>query len=419
MSTGQFELLTKIQEFVTDHFRQKVDAGFVFHNLTHTQEVVSAAEEMAEHYGLSEEDRFVLSTAAWFHDSGFASGTAMGHEAESVRIATEFLVANRVASGIIQKVTSCIDATHMPQSPTSLAASILCDADLFHLGTGDFLGKSKLLRQEINMVNKEKINKKVWRKKNIEFLESHSYFTDYCKEKLEPVKQAHLLELNKKIYGKAATAEKTEKTEKKQNKKEKTPEKEDKKKKEKDALDKSERGISTMFRIMSNSQNTLSGMADSKANIMISVNSIIISIVLSGLLTVVISNPHLSIPFFLLIIVCVTTIVFSILATRPKITRGTFTQDDIYNKKVNLLFFGNFYNMKLSEYEWGMKEMLYSRDYLYDSMIKDIYFLGIVLAKKYKYLRISYNIFMYGLILVMIAFALSIIFFKRAVETLG
>jgi hypothetical protein len=67
-----------------------------------------------------------------------------------------------------------------------------------------------------------------------------------------------------------------------------------------------------------------------------------------------------------------------------------------------------------------MKELLNSRDYLYDSMIKDTYFLGIVLAKKYKYLRISYNIFMYGLIFVMIAFAVAIVFFKdRGVQTLG
>jgi hypothetical protein len=75
--------------------------------------------------------------------------------------------------------------------------------------------------------------------------------------------------------------------------------------------------------------------------------------------------------------------------------------------------------MNLNEYEWAMKEMLNSRDYLYDSMIKDIYFLGIVLAKKYKYLRISYNIFMYGLILVIIAFAVAIFFFKPQAETLG
>jgi predicted metal-dependent HD superfamily phosphohydrolase len=417
MSTGHFELLTKIQEYITEHYRQKVDPKFVFHDLVHTQQVVAACEQMAEHYRLSEEDRFALSAAAWFHDSGYAKGTAMSHETESIRLATEFLQQHNISPEIIHKVTTCIEATHIPQKPTSLISSILCDADLYHLGTDDFQEKNKLLRKELNNTSKEKMSKKQWRKKNIEFLDKHTYFTDFCKDRLEPQKQKHLLELKNK----SGKVEVKGKVAKQLTQEEKIiPPKDEKKKKEKDNIDKSERGISTMFRIMSNSQNTLSGMADSKANIMISVNSIIISIMISGLLTVVIQQPHLAIPFFLLIIVCVSTIVFAVLATRPKVTSGRFTEEDIYNKKVNLLFFGNFYNMKLGEYEWGMKELLNSRDYLYDSMIKDTYFLGIVLAKKYKYLRISYNIFMYGLIFVMIAFAVAIVFFKdRGVQTLG
>jgi predicted metal-dependent HD superfamily phosphohydrolase len=438
MTSGQLDLLAKIQEYISAHYREKVDPVFVFHNLVHTQEVVAACQEMAEFYKLNDDDRFALLSAAWFHDSGYAKGIAMGHEQESIRLATDFLQQHHIPVDIIQKVTACIEATHIPQSPASQIASILCDADLFHLGTEDFDEKNKLLRKELNNTGAEKISKKQWRKINIAFIGKHSYFTDYCREKLEPVKQKYLQEILKKVNGKGEKTGKEEKVkeEKKKNGKDK-PEKDkpqkakeeviaapetpvEKKKKEKDAIEKSERGISTMFRIMSNSQNTLSGMADSKANIMISVNSIIISIVLSGLLTVVIANPHLAIPFFLLIIVCVTTIVFSVLATRPKVTKGRFTEEDIHNKKVNLLFFGNFYKMQLSEYEWGMRELLNSRDYLYDSMIKDTYFLGIVLARKYKYLRYSYNIFMFGLILVMIAFALSILLYKgEGLETLG
>ena len=72
-----------------------------------------------------------------------------------------------------------------------------------------------------------------------------------------------------------------------------------------------------------------------------------------------------------------------------------------------LLFFGNFHGMSLQDYNWGMTEMLGDKEYMNNSMIKDNYFLGVVLAKKYKYLRIAYNIFMYGLILTVIAFAVS------------
>jgi len=92
------------------------------------------------------------------------------------------------------------------------------------------------------------------------------------------------------------------------------------------------------------------------------------------------------------------------MVTRPKITDGKFTKDDILNKKTNLLFFGNFFKMDLPDFAWGMKEMMEDKEYLYGSMVKDFYFLGQVLGRKYKYLRICYTIFMFGLIISVIAF---------------
>jgi predicted metal-dependent HD superfamily phosphohydrolase len=198
MTTGQLELLMKAQEFISDHYRNHVNPSFVFHNLTHTQEVVAGCEEMAEFYKLQDDDRFALSIAAWFHDSGYSKGVAKDHESESIRLATNFLQQANVPADSIHKTVACIDATRLPQSPTSLISSIICDADLSHLGTADFFEKSKLLRQEINNIHDEKINKKDWRKINIKFLEGHKYFTDYAKQKLEPIKQRNLAELKNK-----------------------------------------------------------------------------------------------------------------------------------------------------------------------------------------------------------------------------
>jgi hypothetical protein len=162
-----------------------------------------------------------------------------------------------------------------------------------------------------------------------------------------------------------------------------------------------------MFRNTSRNHIDLSSMADSKANILISVNSIIISIVASLLIRNLATSQHLVIPTAILVTVCLCTIIAAILATRPKVSSGTFTQEDIDNKKVNLLFFGNFHGVSLDDYEKGMYSMMRDPDYLYGSLIKDIYFLGNVLGKKYRYLRISYNIFMYGLILSVVAFILA------------
>ena len=175
----------------------------------------------------------------------------------------------------------------------------------------------------------------------------------------------------------------------------------------KDKASQTERGINTVFRIMAQNQNNLSQMADSKANILISVNAIILSIVVSSLYTKLRDNPNLLIPLLVLVSVCVAAIVFSILATRPNVNHGKFTEDDIRTKKTNLLFFGNFFRMGLTDYSWAMQEMLADKEYLYSSIVKDNYFLGVVLAKKYSFLRIAYNIFMFGLILAIFAFGLA------------
>jgi hypothetical protein len=69
--------------------------------------------------------------------------------------------------------------------------------------------------------------------------------------------------------------------------------------------------------------------------------------------------------------------------------------------------------MSLEEYEWGMKELMKDSNYLYSSLIKDIYFLGVVLGRKYKLLRISYSIFMFGFVISVLAFAIAIFFFPN------
>ena len=74
-----------------------------------------------------------------------------------------------------------------------------------------------------------------------------------------------------------------------------------------------------------------------------------------------------------------------------------------------MLFFGHFSKMSLEGYQQGIMQMLKEKDYLYESLTKDIYYLGVVLGKKYKYLRISYTIFMYGLIASVVAFGLAML----------
>jgi hypothetical protein len=169
-----------------------------------------------------------------------------------------------------------------------------------------------------------------------------------------------------------------------------------------------------MFRGTLKNHITLSDIADTKANILLSVNAIIVSLVLSNLVSKLDnkSNDYLIWPTVIFVLFTVASMILSVLATRPNVTGGKFTKEDVANQKVNLLFFGNFHKMSLEDFEWAMGEMMQDRDYLYSSMKKDLYFLGKVLDKKYKILRTTYTVFIVGIVISVISFAIAFKFYS-------
>jgi predicted metal-dependent HD superfamily phosphohydrolase len=404
-----YNLLDETKQYVTGYFSSHANDKLVYHNQQHTEQVVTAATEIANHYRLSDRDYFIVVAAAWFHDLGYYTDP-VHHEDRGADEASFYLKRKGVEEEITQTVAACIRATRMPQAPDTFLEKIVADADLFHLGTTAFIERNKLMRKEFVALNNMEISKDEWRHKTIHLLETHQYHTDYCRLLLNDQKAKNLERLkakesekrpgNKNIIPVVGLPEPVKSDTKL------LISAEDEKAKKKN---RPERGIETMFRISSANHQRLSDMADSKAHIMISVNSIIISVLLSVLLKNLEQYPQFIFPAMLLLAISLITIVFSILATRPNIPSGTFTQADISQKKVNLLFFGNFFRMSLDDYTSGMLQMMDDRDYLYRSLIKDVYSQGVVLGSKYQRLRISYNVFMYGLIASVISFAIAAI----------
>jgi predicted metal-dependent HD superfamily phosphohydrolase len=389
------ELLHKSQTFVEAFLKKNLTEGIYYHDLEHTQEVVKAATEIGNASNLSEEEMETVLIAAWFHDTGYYKGME-NHEVASKVVAEEFLRKEGTDEQKIADVAGCILATEIPQHPKNIMEEVLCDADLYHVATKEFFKKSELLRKEFSLIFPNEIQLDEWFKNSIKFLKKHTFFTDYAKENLLSAKKENLKKL--KVLYKDILVDDVE-TEK------------DKKKKKKGDNNRPTRGIETLFRVTSRNHVDFSSMADNKANIMISINAIMMSIVFSVLFNKFATDPNLIAPTIILTAISTSTIIFAILATRPNLSAGVFTKDDIKKRRTNLLFFGNFYKMPLDDYEWGVKELLKDKDFLYGSLIRDIYFLGKVLGKKYLYLRISYTIFMFGLVLSIIAFAVAVIFF--------
>jgi predicted metal-dependent HD superfamily phosphohydrolase len=389
----------RIEEYVRGLFEQMHSPALVFHNLEHTESVVKRTKEIAGHYNVSEKEMLILYAAAWFHDTGYLFTEPGKHEEMSCDIMKKFMKDLVPDEDIIKEIEGCIMSTKAPRNPKNLLQEIICDADTYHLGTKDFKETNKKAMQEAKLRDSS-ITTEEFRKGTIQMLEAHVFYTNYCKELLNERKNKNLQKLKVKA----------EKKKGKKDKPEKSPDQVDLSEVEKDKSGLMSKGIQTMLRLTSQNHLKLSEMADRKANILISVNAIIISVILSVLLRKLSTETYLIIPTILFLTSAVVTIVISILATRPKVTSGNFTMEGVKEKKINLLFFGNFYKSTYEQYNTAMREMMLDTDYLYGSLIKDIYYLGKVLGQKYKLIRIAYNVFMIGIIVSVIAFAFATLF---------
>jgi predicted metal-dependent HD superfamily phosphohydrolase len=386
-------LIEQSEDFVSNLLKDKLSNLYSYHNFNHTFTVVNAVKVLCKKEDVSSDEKEILLVAAWFHDTGYIDGYE-NHEQESVKIATAFLKEKGQSDEFIASVSNLIMATVKEYVPKTHLEKIIKDADFSHLVGAEYETTCELLRIELKNTWKLDFSNVEWAKENLNFLmNKHRFYTDYALRKWQPLKEKNLLLVQKRFE--------------KQKKKEADKIEEEIKKKDK--IEKPDRGVDTLFRVTLGNHTRLSGIADSKANILLSVNAIIISIALSSIIPKLDSpkNAHLVIPTFIMLMSSVITIIFAILSTRPKVTSGVFTREDIENKKINLLFFGNFYKMPLEEYDWAMNEMMKDRDYLYSNMIKDLYYLGLVLQRKYNLLRIAYNFFMIGIIITVVAFVIA------------
>lgn len=383
-------ILHKAKDYVENLFKDKLSSVYFYHNFIHTTFAVQKAEEIMEHTEVSAEDREKVLLALWFHDVGFTDCNAEGHEERSAVIMKEFLVGENRSDEYVDVVAKLILSTEKYHQPQNLLEEIMKDADFSHFSSPFYSDSAEALRKEWELTGGMCFSNTEWNELNIDFLKNkHRYFTEYAKENWEPLKMKNVKKLEKKLS--------------KSDKKDKSSKEDSDSKKD----TKSDRSVDTLFRVTLNNHTRLSDIADSKANILLSVNAIIISVCLSVLVPKLDTpkNAHLIIPTFFLLVSSVLTIIFAILSTKPNVTKTKFTQQDITDRKVNLLFFGNFNQMLFNDFNDSMKDLLKDRDYIYDSMIKDLYFLGKVLDRKYRLLSITYQIFMAGIIISVLSFA--------------
>ena len=161
----------------------------------------------------------------------------------------------------------------------------------------------------------------------------------------------------------------------------------------------SARGIESMFRNSYRTQLDMIALAATKANIMISLNGLLVSLLLLSGAYFLASDPLLLIPVTLFLITCTTAIIFAVLAARPDIDRTTRTVEDFRTDKAMLLLFDQFASLSSDDYIDAMHEMMQNNDRIYSNMTSHIYTLGCIADKKFTRLFISYNAFIIGLVI--------------------
>ncbi|MDB5135316.1 MAG: Phosphohydrolase, partial [Mucilaginibacter sp.] len=379
-------------------FEEHAVPGICFHNLEHTSSVVKAVKRISAHTKVLSKELYLLQIAAWFHDIGYLENPRESKQ-NSAKLARVFLEHEGQPETMVRRVTNLIMATRLNQGPAGTLEEIIIDAYFYYLSKNSFLVKNELLRKEEQFIGQSEINPETWISDTIAFFESHHFFTPYGRKELNPKKEINLAKLKTKLADRKNAAlqmdgHPAKKTIKEHPKSEPG----------------SEKGIETLFRIAASNNQRMFTLADNKAHILITVNSIIMSIIVSVLIRKLAESPFLTWPTFILLFTSFLSTVFSILATRPKIDGGTFTDASLELKEVNLIYFGNFHKMTVDEYIKGMEAVIADRVFLYQTLIRDAHWHGSVLGRKYGFLRKAYNVFLFGLIISIAAFVIAFIF---------
>jgi len=183
--------ITQVKKFVWHNYKELCDDRYKYHNLNHVIYVLSAVESIAKGSGLGPIDTEILKIASWFHDLGHFY-TNKNHEEKSAELAKHYLQSINYQSNNLDKVISCIRATNLNTIPINILEKVIRDADLYHLGSKNYLEYSDNLFNEIRLVNMVNLKYEDWIISSIKFFKNHIYYTDYAKYKLTEQKNKNL-----------------------------------------------------------------------------------------------------------------------------------------------------------------------------------------------------------------------------------
>ncbi|SIQ55727.1 Pycsar system effector family protein [Maribacter ulvicola] len=394
-------IVIKAEKYIKNLLSEQMNKNFLFHSQGYASKTFSKTKNILESSNYESVEINNVLIATWFIHAGFAVDYE-NHIEESVKFATAFLKENNISQPNVEAIVHLVESAWQSDRPKNDSEAIIKDAGTWFYASEDFEEMLQLLRLELENFNETVPDLDTWRLEYVEKLRiKHRYYTDYAKENWQERKEDNILSLISRL-------QKAEKTEKKEILKAKLKD------------ESPQRAIQSLYRIELRNHIKLSDIADTKANILLSVNAIIISLLLANLIPKLDSpsNSYLIYPTVIFVLFSIASMIMSVLATRPKVDNTDVVEEEIKKKDTNFLFFGNFHSMELSDFKSKLRDIIKNKESIYDSLSMDLYYLGKVLQEKYRLLRWTYTVFLIGVILSVIAFGFALKYYGMEEELL-
>ncbi len=400
ISTEPFvsNIVAEAGEQVLHLYNKNPNTRLILHNYAFSQTLVKQTGELAQAVGASKEATEMAQLAAWFLYVGYLFDYEFFMR-YSLDQAQRFLALRDYPEEGQRSVLRCIQSVGSRAESLTLEEKILADAASIATWIDQFEERNPLMRLEEEFMRHRTFSKKEWAERQLQQLLDVKLYTHYAKSKYE-------LQLAQSIGNQKRILEKLER-----NKPTDAPTQPKEGLRPFQNLDESPiRAVQTFFRANYRNHINLSAIADNKANIMISVNSILISVLISILSyrNLAETNPQVVFPVIIFLVSGLASLIFAVLSARPKVTSLNTAQMSREEKQRNLVFFGNFVSLEPDEYEEALDAMFRDSELMYGNLARDLYQLGKVLDKKYRYLTVSYNLFMIGFIATVTTFLITL-----------
>jgi pycsar effector protein len=365
------------------------DNPLVFHNFGRTRALVDATREVAKGAKLDNGELPVVLLAAWFHDTGYAVGPK-GNRKQSAEVARAFLAEQRQPQHFAEEVAAAIQASDSP-SPDRLVQEVLHDALLLPIASKNYLALADQFRLERERRNAEVHSDVEWSQICIAFLDNHPFRTRYAQLEYNSGRAGNLVRLHKLLREQVGDVAHQDAEQVKVTK----------------GVGKT---VENIFDSISRNQIQLFKILDRRTSTMIQVNAIMITLIVGLLLRRVEEQRQLLIPTLLLLTVNLVTIficIYSLRAGRSGLRRILGADGAAHDQ--NLLMFTNDTPWSLEEYRARMNRLATNWPALQQTLVEDMYFIRKLLLERTRALRYSYDVFIAGLAISVLAFAIAII----------